>query len=310
MSGADRASDTPRPAAAVPDAELLKRVRRLSLRVRGRVNSRLAGAYRSAFRGQGMEFDEVRRYTPGDDARAIDWNVTARSDEPHVKRFREERDSVVWLACDVSGSIDFGTRQPDKRAVLLEAAAVFAFAAAAARDRVGLVTFDRAVRRAVAPAGGTRHASRLLRELAASEPVAAGATDPAPALTRILRTTRHRAAVVLLSDFLMAPEATAGPLERLALRHDVVPVVVRDPVEASLPAGGLCLVRDAETGRRGWVDLGSRRVRRLYRQRQDAAAEAWAALFRRLKLTPLTIETGGDVLNQVAAYLRRREARA
>ena len=273
-----------------------------------------------------MEFDEVRRYTPGDDVRAIDWNVTARSNEPHIKRFREERDTIVWLVCDVSASMAFGSRSPDKRAVALEAAAVFGFTAAAARDRVGLICFAQRVQRVVPPASGTRHVSRLLRDLAVHpDPVtpplqgseqgppdsgAEGATtDLAAAAGRVNAATPHRAVVLLISDFL-TPLAQATPaLRRLCLRHDVVPVVVQDPAEIDLPHHTLCRVQDPETGRRGWVDFGSRRVRRRYRQQRAEAVAARADLFRKMAVDPLDLQTGDDVLSRVAGYLRKREAR-
>ena len=302
------------------DAATLKRIERLTLATRRRVDAQLAGEYRSAFRGQGMEFEEVRRYTPGDDVRAIDWNVTARSSDPYIKLFREERELVVWVVADGSGSMRFGTRSPAKAELAAHAAAVFTFTAIGSRDRVGLVTFGSGAGvQAVPPRRGRRHGMRVIRDVVADQAAAApggpaagrgGSGGLAEALRRVSASAVHRSVVVVIGDFLDSGPGERAALKRLLSKHDVVPVVVADAAESALVDVGLLEVVDAETGRRGWLDTSSRRVRRRY---AEAAAEAEArrvALFRGLRLTPLRLETGADPMPVIERYLRRREGAA
>ena len=297
--------------------DLLQQARRLSLTTRRRVDTRLAGLYRSVFRGQGMEFEEVRPYAAGDDVRSIDWNVTARADEPYVKQFREEREMAVWVVVDVSASMGFGTRHESKAATATRAAAVFTFAAIASRDRVGLATFGDAVRTFLPPRKGRRHGTRVVRDLlaagtaewAGSEAPAEGATDLAGALERVRRGARHRAVIFVVADFLgLAPGGPdARALRRLSLAHEVVPVVITDPAERRLVDVGPVRVRDPETGLTGWIDTGRPAVRRAY---ADAAARADAerdAVFRSLRLRPLPLATGSDVFPPIRTYLLRLE---
>ena len=257
--------------------EILKQVKSIELRTRGLVGSIFAGEYRSVFRGQGMEFAEVRQYEIGDDFRSIDWNVSARLGTPFVKTFTEERELTLFLVVDQSGSTRFGD-PVTKGGLAVEIAAVLALAAAFQNDRVGALFFTDQVEHVVPPRKGRRHALRVIRDLVAFEPHGR-ATNLAASLTYAGRLLRHRAIVVILSDFLAAD--WERPLRRLASRHEVVAITVDDRREQAMPDAGLIELADAETGRRVLVDTGNRRVRerveRLAERRREDRARALTA---------------------------------
>src|SRR5689334_13558716 len=257
--------------------DILKQVKGIELRTRGLVGSLFAGEYRSVFRGQGMEFAEVRAYETGDDFRSIDWNVSARLASPYVKTFTEERELTLMLLVDQSGSTRFG--EPlTKAALAVEVAAVLALAAARQNDRVGALLFADEVELVIPPRKGRRHALRVIRDLVAFEP-AGRRTNLAASLSYASRLLRHRSIVVVLSDFIA--EGWERPLRRLATRHDVVAITVDDPREHELPESGWIEMQDAETGRRVLVDTGSRdvrtRVRMLTRARREERSRTLAA---------------------------------
>jgi uncharacterized protein (DUF58 family) len=237
--------------------EVLKQVKTIELRTRGLVASLFAGEYRSTFRGQGMEFAEVRAYEIGDDYRTIDWNVSARLGSPYVKTFTEERELTVLLVVDHSGSTRFGEPRT-KAGLAAEVAAVLALAAARQSDRVGALLFSDRVEQVIPPRKGRRHALRVIRDLVAFEP-AGRSTDLSASLTYAVRLLNHRSIVVILSDFL-APN-WERPLQRLAARHEVVAVTVDDPRERALPPSGWLDLEDAESGRRVMINAGDREVR-------------------------------------------------
>ena len=251
--------------------ELLAQVRRLTIRSRRAVEEVFSGAYRSAYRGQGLEFAEVREYVPGDDVRAIDWNVTARAGRPFVKRFDEERELTVVIALDLSGSLGFGTRARAKRATAAEAGALVALAAARNRDRVGLLLFTDRVELFLPPSKSRARALRLVREMVAFEPEGRG-TDLALAFSFLGRVLRRRAILFLISDWM--GEGFERPLAHLGRRHEVVALETWDPFEADPPAHGIVRARDLETGRSAWIDLGSRRARAEWRAAQARRARA------------------------------------
>lgn len=271
-------------------AELARQVRLLELSTRRRVTEVFAGEYTSAFKGRGMEFSEVREYQPGDDVRFIDWNVTARSGRPFIKRFVEERELTVMLVADLSGSFEFGTAQRglegaargewsvladgSKRALAAKVCALLAFAAVRSGDRVGLCAFTDRVEHYVPPRKGSRHALRLVRELLALEPRGRG-TDLAPAAERLRRVLHRRSLIFVVSDFISTAPDGASALARSLRRlggighargggHDVIAAVARDRRDAELVAAGLIRVRDPETGREVVIDSSSRRVREAY----------------------------------------------
>ncbi len=237
--------------------EVLKQVKQIELRTRGLVSSLFAGEYRSVFRGQGMEFAEVRAYEQGDDFRAIDWNVSARLASPYVKTFTEERELTLMLLVDQSGSTRFGEPRT-KAALAVEVAAVLALAAARHNDRVGALLFADQVEQVIPPAKGRRHALRVIRDLVAFAP-AGRRTNLATSLLYAAELLWHRSIVVVLSDFFAA--GWEGPLRRLAARHEVVAITVDDPREQQLPDAGWIELDDAETGRRVLVDAGNPAVR-------------------------------------------------
>ena len=238
--------------------EVLRQVKGIQLRTRGLVGTLFAGEYRSVFRGQGMEFAEVRPYIPGDDYRSIEWNVTARLASPFVKTYTEERELTLLLVVDQSGSTRFG-KPITKAALAIEVAAVLALAAARHNDRVGALLFSDTVESVIPPRKGRRHALRVIRDLVAFEPVGRR-TDLAASLAYATKLLHHRSIVVILSDFLATE--WEQPLRSLASRNDVVGIMVDDPRERELPAAGLIELRDAETGRHLLVDAGDRHVRR------------------------------------------------
>jgi uncharacterized protein (DUF58 family) len=237
--------------------DILRQVKAIELRTRGLVTALFTGEYRSVFRGQGMEFAEVRAYEPGDDFRAIDWNVSARLASPFVKTYTEERELTLLLVVDQSGSTRVGD-PVSKAGLATEVAAVLALAAAYQNDRVGALVFTDQVEHVVPPRKGRRHALRVIRDLVAFEPGSRG-TDLGAGLTYAARLLRHRSIVVILSDFVASD--WERPLRSLASRHDVVAVTVDDPREQRLPPVGWVLLEDAESGREVFVDAGSARVR-------------------------------------------------
>ena len=241
--------------------ELIARVRRIEITTRQLVEDGLAGEYHSVFKGRGMEFDEVRQYIPGDDVRTIDWNVTARTGEPYVKSYVEERELTVMLAVDVSRSGEFGTRNRFKRELAVELAAVMSIAATTNNDKVGLLLFSDRVELLVPPMKGRTHVLRMLRDLLAYEPVGTG-TDIRLALDTIYVLLKRRSIVFLVSDFLADPEAYRQAMLVTNRRHDVVAFDISDPLEREIAEVGIIALEDAESGHRRWVDTGDRQWRR------------------------------------------------
>ena len=288
--------------------ELFRTIRRLEVRTRGLVDSVFGGAYHSAFKGRGVEFADLRPYAVGDDVRTIDWNVAARTGEPYVKLFSEEREQTLVLAVDVSGSTAFGSATATKRERAAEVCAVLGFSALRNNDRVGLLLFSDRVERYVAPAKGRRHVLRLVRDLYVHTPAGRG-TDPAGALETIAHVIRRRAIVVLVSDFLVPPEragATARALRIAAERHDLVALRLVDPREGALPDAGLVQTVDAESGRTVVLDTGSRRVRDAFAARAAERALATDALLASARVDGTTVRTDEDYADALAAFFRRR----
>jgi uncharacterized protein (DUF58 family) len=275
---------------ATVSPDVLKQVKAIELRTRGLVTSLFAGEYRSLFRGQGMEFAEVRAYEHGDDFRAIDWNVSARLASPYVKTFTEERELTVMLVVDQSGSTRFGEPMT-KAALAVEVGAVLALAAAAQNDRVGALLFADEVERVVPPRKGRRHALRVIRDLIAFAPEGRR-TNLAASLTYATRLLRHHSIVVVLSDFLA--EGWEKPLRRLAARHEVVAIVVNDPRERDLPDSGWIELADAETGRRVLVDTGDRAVRDRVRTLAEKRREERARMLAAAGVDTVLLTTGTD----------------
>jgi uncharacterized protein (DUF58 family) len=307
----------PAPVEPVPSGpvsrDVLRQVRQIELRTRGLVTSIFSGEYQSVFRGQGMEFSEVREYEPGDDVRNIDWNVTARTGHPYVKKHVEERELTVLLLVDLSGSEQFGTRGRFKAELAAELAAVLALSAVRNNDRVGLVIFSDDVEHVVPPRKGRRHVLRLIRDVLAFRPTGRG-TDIASALDYAARLLAHRGIIFLMSDFAPKPDATAADqalfektLRLVSRRHDVVAVSIADPAELNLPSSGLLAIEDPESGDIAYIDTSRSDIRDVFaamllRERMDARR-----LFRRLGVDEIEVRTDQPYVKPLLAFFRRRE---
>jgi uncharacterized protein (DUF58 family) len=299
-------ADAARKSTGVPP-EILRQVKLLELRTRGLVNSLFTGEYRSVFKGQGMEFSEVREYQPGDEVRSIDWNVTARMRKPYVKRYIEERELTVMLVVDLSGSERFGTRRRFKSELASELAAVLAMSAIRNNDRVGTVLFTDRIEHVVPPRKGRRHALRLMRDLLAFEPQGTG-TDIAAAIDYAGKMLVHKAIIFVVSDF--QEEDLEHPLKLLAQRHDVVAVTVDDPSEQQLPDLGLARFVDPETGQTLDVDTSDPAVRARF---AEAVAEEVATrrrMLRKLAIDEIPLHTNGGVVDPLIKFFRTRETRS
>jgi uncharacterized protein (DUF58 family) len=286
--------------------EQLRTVRKIQIRTSHLVNDLFAGQYQSAFRGRGIEFAEVRLYQPGDDVRTIDWNVTARTSVPHVKRFAEERELTVMLLVDASASTLFGSVRQTKRALATELAAVLAFSAITNNDKVGLVLFSDRIELALPPRKGTRHVLRVIRELLSARPAGRG-TDVAGALEHLAHVAKRRCVVFVLSDFLDAPCRAA--LRVASRRHDVVAIVLDDPREGELPDVGLVELEEAETGRRYVLDTGDRRVREAFMQKAAAARTERARMLRGSDVDVIAVDTVRPYTEALMRFFRMRERR-
>src|SRR5215831_4313318 len=274
--------------------EVVRQIRRLQLRARRAVEDLLGGEYHSVFKGTGIAFEEVREYQPGDDIRAIDWNVTARMGHPFIKRFVEERELTVMLLVDCSGSNQFGTQTQQKREVAAELAAVLAFSAISNNDKVGLIAFTDRVERFVPPRKGTRHVLRLIRDVLFFQPKRRG-TSLREGLDYLNRVVHRRVIVFLLSDFL--DQGYEKSLKRTGRRHDLVAVRLADPREEELPAVGLLELEDAETGERLLLDTNSRQVRAAYAKSAAARREALRELTRSARIDLVDVTTDGSHLD-------------
>jgi len=283
--------------------ELVKKIRRIQIRTSHQVDDMLAGEYLSAFKGRGIEFEEVRPYQPGDDVRTIDWNVTARYGEPFVKLFREERELTVILLVDVSASQGLGTHFQTKRELITELGSTLAFSAIKNNDKVGLMMFTDGIEKFVPPRKGSRHVLRCIRELLHCHPIGQG-TDLAAALNQLNHTIKRKAVVFLISDFLDSGyEQTLRVAKR---RHDIVPIVVGDRREFEMPDVGMIELRDSETGAITTLDTSSRRHRRLFSERANQQKAERDASFKRLKMDPIHVFTGEDYVDPLREFFHRR----
>jgi len=286
--------------------EQLKTVRKIQIRTSHLVTDLFAGQYQSVFKGRGMEFAEVRLYQPGDEVRTIDWNVTARTGVPHVKRYAEERELTVMLLVDASASTFFGSVRQTKAALAAELGALLAFSAITNNDKVGLVIFSDRIEKAVPPRKGTRHVLRVIREVLSVRPQGHG-TDIAAALEHLGRVTKRRAVVFVVSDFL-DPRCRQA-LRLAARRHDVIAVVLDDPREATLPDVGLVELEEAETGARYVVDTGSARVRQAFAARAETARGERDRMLRACDVDAIGVTTDRPYAEALLRFFRMRERR-
>lgn len=286
--------------------EILKNVRRVQITARRTVNDLLAGQYRSVFRGQGMEFDEVREYQPGDEIRTIDWNVTARAGTPFIKRYSEERELTVLFVVDVSASGIFGSASRSRLDVIVELAAVLMFSALRNNDRVGLLTFADDVEAWFAPRKGKSNVLRLLRELLSVTPVKSG-TNIDEALRTINTVQKRKAVVFLMSDFL--DQISRSTLVATHGRHDLVSVCVQDPREHQLPESGLLNLQDAETGHVVQVDASSAKVRQLFADRARLRQQKLKSQLQQAGVDLLEIDLAESYVTSLQRFFTMRERR-
>lgn len=283
--------------------ELLKKVRKLEIQTKGLVNSFFGGEYHSAFKGRGMEFSEVRAYSYGDDIRQIDWNVTARSDEPYVKVFEEEREQILMLCVDISPSGFFGSRSQTKMELAAEISAVLAFSAIKNGDKVGLLLFSDRIEKVIPPKKGRTHVLRLIRELLTAKPEGRG-TDLGGALAYVNRLLNRRAIVILVSDF--QDREFEKQLKITHRKHDLVNIVIQDEHENDLPDLGLIPLLDPETGNRILVDSSSRKARVAFRERRMKRMAAMEKLFRRYTIDGVFVQTNRSWVRPLMSFFRRR----
>jgi uncharacterized protein (DUF58 family) len=286
--------------------ELAKKIRYIQIYTSKVVNDVLAGEYQSVFKGRGMEFDEVREYQVGDDVRSIDWNVTARSGKPFVKRFREERELTVMFLVDLSASGSFGSAKQPKNELAAEICALLAFAAIKNNDKVGLIVFTDHVEMFIPPKKGTRHVLRVIREILSFRPQRTR-TDITRALDYLGRVQSRRAVVFLISDF--QAEGFERSLRVLGRRHDLIAVAVTDPREMALPDVGLIELEDAETGEVALIDTGSQAVRRQYAALALERAARLNDLLGSTGIDQIRVETGRAYVRDLMAFFKNRERR-
>jgi uncharacterized protein (DUF58 family) len=287
-------------------AHILKKIRVLEIKTRGLVEAAFAGDYHSVFKGRGMNFEDVREYQPGDEIRAIDWNVTARLGTPFVKKFTEERELTVMLIVDVSASGNFGSTTQSKRELAAEVACLLAFSAIRNNDKVGLLLFTDRVELFIPPKKGRSHTLRLIREILFFEPEGRG-TNPALALDSLNKIVTRRAVVFFISDF-QAPDFSKD-LSVSGRRHDFIAFHVQDEREKVLPNIGIITLEDAETGEQIEIDTGDRAARARF---VDLASEKQTELLRTLRrnnVDAIALRTGEDYLPALRSFFKQREHR-
>lgn len=286
--------------------EIRKKIRQIQIHTRRVVNASFSGQYESVFKGRGMQFDEVREYSPGDDIRTIDWNVTARTGKAHIKRFVEEREMTVILAVDLSASGDFGTVEKTKNELAAEFCAVLAFAAAKNNDKVGLLIFSDQVEMFIPPKKGSRHVLRLIRELLYFKKPR-GKTNISIALDYLSKITRKKATIFLVSDFI--DSGFKKPLSLLNKRHDVIAATVFDKAEKALPDIGLVEFQDAETGQFVFADT-SRKFLETYRNNNLKRMEELKSIFSSTGVDLININTDEPYINNLIKFFHIRHRRS
>lgn len=286
--------------------EVLKKIRKLEIQTKGIVNTLFGGEYQSAFKGRGMEFSEVRAYSYGDDIRQIDWNVTARTGDPFIKIFEEEREQTLMLCIDISQSGTFGSQSQSKMDLAIEICAVLAFSAIKNSDKVGLVLFSDHIEKVVPPKKGKTHVLRLIRELYTTEPTGHG-TDIADALSYINRLLDRRAIVVLASDF--KDKDFDKQLRITNQKHDLVSIIINDHLEDEMPDLGLVTLKDAETGAEKMIDTSSKTVRETYKKRRSRQKAELNEKFLKMKIDAIEVQTNQSYVKPLMNFFKRRGAR-
>ncbi len=285
--------------------DLIKKIRQIQIRTSHQITEVMAGEYKSAFKGRGMEFDEVRLYQPGDDIRSIDWNVTARTGEAHVKRFVEERELTVMLMVDASSSGLFGSGYRSKNEVAAEIAALLAYSAIRNNDRVGLIIFTDQIEKFVPPKKGRSHVLRVIREILFFSSPEHNTTDIGAALEYLRKVCVRRSVVFLISDFLC--EDYEKPMQLISKKHDLIPVTITDPREKELPDVGFLELMDAETGEVILIDTHNPKVRKTYKHLGFQQREERTKQFRQMKSDTINIETDKSCVDSLVKFFKARE---
>ncbi|MFO7725992.1 MAG: DUF58 domain-containing protein [Oceanipulchritudo sp.] len=301
--------------------EILKKVRQVEIRSRKFVDESLVGAYHSVFKGQGMDFAEVREYQPGDDVRSIDWNVTAKMDRPFIKVYEEERELTIMLMVDISASGDFGSSRQTKRELAAELASVLAFSATRNNDKVGLILFSDEIETIIMPKKGRSHVLRVIREILFYQPRRTG-TNLNEAMRNLNRLIRRKAVCFLLSDFLteesqawLRPPVNEKPgdlqkmLTLTGKRHDLICVHLHDPREASLPQVGWVVLEDAETGQQIEVNTSEPELQQIYRYQNHQRLGRMEEVFRRSGVDHFRVHTQEPYISALRAFFKNRERR-
>jgi len=288
--------------------DILRRVRKIEIKTRGLSNEIFAGKYHTAFRGRGMSFSEAREYRAGDDVRDIDWNVTARSRKPHIKVYEEERELTMMLVVDVSGSRMFGSTERLKKNIITEIAAVLAFSAAENNDKVGCIFFSDRVEKFIPPKKGRSHILMIIRELIGFRPESTGTklSEPVRFLTNV---NKKRCTTFILSDFMDSSQDRSALDDALKIaggRHDLVGIRIYDPRETELPDVGIVELRDAETGRKVWVDTSSRAVRDHYAESWRQRSAEIEATLKHNRIDTATVSTDGDYVAELMKLFKQR----
>ena len=288
--------------------DILKRVRKIEIKTRGLSNEIFAGKYHTAFRGRGMSFAEVREYRVGDDVRDIDWNVTARSRKPHIKVYEEERELTMMLVVDVSGSRMFGSTDRLKKSIITEIAAVLAFSAAQNNDKVGCILFSDKVEKFIPPKKGRSHILMIIRELIDFQPESRGTalSEPIRFLTNV---NKKRCTAFILSDFIDSSkdvDALDDALKIARGRHDLVGIRIVDDRETELPDVGIVEMKDAETGRKVWVDTSSARVREHYARNWQERDKKITDTLKHNRVDTATVHTDGDYVAELIKLFKQR----
>jgi uncharacterized protein (DUF58 family) len=284
--------------------DIIRKIQRIKIVTNRMVSDVFAGEYQSVFKGRGMEFEEVREYQPGDEVRDIDWNVTARMGRPFIKKYVEERELTLMLLVDLSGSSQFGTTGRFKSELAAEICAVLAFSAIRNKDKVGLIVFTDRIEKFVPPAKGSRHVLRVIREVLYFTPTGKG-TDLSLALQYLSKVSRRQTVAFLISDFEAAGYEKA--LRIANRRHDLVPVVVRDPREESLPPIGLVSLADPETGAETVLDTSDASLREAFARRRATEREKLLKLFRSSDMDSVEVSTGRPYEKDLLRFFRLRE---
>lgn len=290
--------------------EIIKKIKQIHFKSARLVNTLMAGQYKSVFRGSGIEFEEVREYSPGDDVKSIDWKVSARLGRPYIKRFREERELILMLLVDMSASGRFGTLDTIKQEAAAETAAILAFNAIRNNDKVGAILFTDRVEKYIPPLKGSSHVWRVIKEIYTFKP-SHRRTDIPAAVAFLGRICRKRSVTFLISDFVTSevPIDFSLQFKSVSRKHELIGVMVSDPGEFTLPAGGLLVLEDLESGQTMHLDAFDQRTRRHYEARQRDAYDRMRDNLKRLKIDCIELSTASSAADALTRYFRYRERR-